>query len=325
MYVCVCTWCVYVCVCVCVCVCVYVCVCVCVRVRVRVCVSCVCACVCKTQAERRRNSRQHTATYCNILQHTVTHFSTGSTSTKQPAPHCSMMRHTASHCIADLTSTKSCNTLQRTAAHRNTLQHTAMHCNTGSTSTKQPATHCNAPQHTATHRNTLQHTATQAQRRRNSHASCTDGLGQVLISQRPPHNCGRKSTSPCWSALPPSPSPSPSPLPSPPFPPTVLLSSSLPVHIYGDMQGGRKGRKGRGRAYTHMQHLQTNADRWHRILRIFLKTFILALGVPGIGFVISSMLFPGTNRESHGQNSGTPAECGRVASGGALALQPPFL
>ena len=74
--------------------------------------------------ESGERALQHTATYCNILQHTV---SRGVEKAQQ---------HTATYC----------NTLQHTATHCNTRQHTAIHCNTR--------------QHTATHGNTRQHTAT---------------------------------------------------------------------------------------------------------------------------------------------------------------------
>jgi len=69
---------------------------------------------------------QHTATHCNTLQRTATHWT-----------HLNALEHTAIHW----------NTLQRIATHCNSLQQTATHCNTLDTL-----------QHTATHCSTLQHT-----------------------------------------------------------------------------------------------------------------------------------------------------------------------
>jgi len=78
--------------------------------------------------ESGERALQHTATYCNILQHTV---SRGVEKAQQhTATYCNILQHTATYC----------NTLQHTATHCNTLQHTA--------------THGNTRQHTATHGNT---------------------------------------------------------------------------------------------------------------------------------------------------------------------------
>jgi len=78
------------------------------------------------------NALQHTATLCNTMQRSATHYNA--------------LQHTATLC----------NTLQRSATHCNALQHTATLCNI----LQRSATHCNALQHTATLCNTLQHTAT---------------------------------------------------------------------------------------------------------------------------------------------------------------------
>ena len=105
---------------------------------------------------------QHTATRCNTLQHTATHYhgKIFMNGCKEAYEHVKRnlrhvlqcVAHTATHCntltwqdIAGFVlhvhrplCTRSCgNTLQHTATHCNTLQHTA--------------THCNTLQHTATH------------------------------------------------------------------------------------------------------------------------------------------------------------------------------
>jgi len=63
---------------------------------------------------------------------------------------------------------------------------------------------------------------------------------------------------------------------------------------------------------SHRQHSMTHSHsklqiRWDIILRLFRKTLTLAPGVPGFsgvpGFTISTMLFNGTTRKSHGQHS----------------------
>jgi len=81
-----------------------------------------------------------TATHCNTLQHTATHFYVlreGVPSLRHTATHCNILQHTATHCdTLQRTSTycekvcHHCNTLQHTATYCNTLQHTATHCNT---------------------------------------------------------------------------------------------------------------------------------------------------------------------------------------------------
>ena len=70
-----------------------------------------------TQMFQNPHAMQHTATYCNILQHTAliwAYYVCIHTFRWQKST------HTATHC----------NTLQHTATHCNTLQHTATHCNT---------------------------------------------------------------------------------------------------------------------------------------------------------------------------------------------------
>jgi len=132
-----------------------------------------------------------TATHCNTLRRTATHFNLRQYRFKKghllPTPlHCNT---TATHYNTLQNTATHCNTLQHTATHCNTLQHTATHCNTLQlhavsyqkwTSTasatalqhncntlQHTATHCNTLQHTATHCNTLQHTATHCNTRRN--------------------------------------------------------------------------------------------------------------------------------------------------------------
>jgi len=125
------------------------------------------------------NTRQHTATRCNMLQHTATHTLTYANALSHiPSniyKHCNTLQHTATRC----------NTLQQTHLHpqqpyptyptklTNSLQHTATHCNTLQ-HTQHTATHCNKHTHshsqepyptqqlphTATYSLTLQHTAT---------------------------------------------------------------------------------------------------------------------------------------------------------------------
>jgi len=144
--------------------------------------------MCGRSNDETPDTLQHTATYCNILQHT-----------KHTATHCTTLQHTptrwsslqliSTHCntlgyrfAAD--GFKTPQTLQRTATHCNALQliparcHSLqltptnyatddrfaadwvnwrhIHCNT----LQHPATHCNTLQHTATHCNTLQLAAT---------------------------------------------------------------------------------------------------------------------------------------------------------------------
>ena len=84
-------------------------------------------------------------TYCNTLQHTVTHYNTPLNTTA----HCSTLQHTIIHRYDTATN---CNKLQHTTTQCNTLQHNAAHCNT----LQHTVTHCNTLQHTVTHGNTLQ-------------------------------------------------------------------------------------------------------------------------------------------------------------------------
>ena len=126
---------------------------------------------------------RNTATRCNTLQHTATHYNTlpcSSLSLHQwhalcsachLAQHCNTLQHTTTHrttphhtdvlfsLLLSAASASPCSTscatqvlvrenikLQRAATHCSTLQHTAAHCST--------------LQHTTTHCNTLRHTAT---------------------------------------------------------------------------------------------------------------------------------------------------------------------
>ena len=79
-----------------------------------------------TQPAWRAFYLQHTATKCNALQHTATHFlhatqhSVAQAATCHVHFTCSILQQSATHC----------NKVQRTATHCNTLQHTATHCNT---------------------------------------------------------------------------------------------------------------------------------------------------------------------------------------------------
>jgi len=142
--------------------------------------------------------QRYSATHCNTLQHTATHYTTPRLeSVQQTATHCNTLQHTASQDFA------SCSEAHNTATHYNALQHIATHCNTLHLKTlrrtpklkycitlEYVATHCNTLQHTAKHRvsrrcfvlqssiycltlhhstthgNTLQHTATHCVSRR---------------------------------------------------------------------------------------------------------------------------------------------------------------
>ena len=85
---------------------------------------------------RKRKTRESPLTpatcsdFCNIVQHTATHFG--------------ILQHTTTHY----------NTPQHTSTYCSTLQNSATQCNT----VQHIATHCNTLQHTATHGNTRQHT-----------------------------------------------------------------------------------------------------------------------------------------------------------------------
>jgi len=81
---------------------------------------------------RRCNTPKHTATLCNILQHTTR------ASGDDAATHCNTLQHSATLC--------------------NILQHTAHH--TTRASADDAATRCNTLQQSATLYNILQHTAT---------------------------------------------------------------------------------------------------------------------------------------------------------------------
>ena len=107
----------------------------------------------------------HTATYCNILHHTVK-------TLQNTATHCNTL-HTATRC----NSTR-CNTRQHTATHCNTLKKTATH--TGTHTANHTAAHLHVKRllsslitllrpHTATHYITLQHTATYYNTQRMTH------------------------------------------------------------------------------------------------------------------------------------------------------------
>jgi len=135
------------------------------------------------------NTLQRTATNCNTLQHSATHFwiCTGMTTT-----HCNTMQHTAPYCnILQHTATH-CNTLQYTATLCNERQHIATHCNKlrwDDCNTLQCiaaqmhcSVYCNALQHTATHCNALQRTATHcnALQRTTAHCKLTAAYGNTL-------------------------------------------------------------------------------------------------------------------------------------------------
>jgi len=143
----------------------------------------------------RQRHGPHTATHCNTMQDTATHFNTSATQLQYTARLQDMksmglvsvrdivltLQHTATYY----------KTLQHTVTHCNTLQHdcntTATRCNTTATQLQHTlfpeemksmgfmsvtdmsptfqhtATHCNTLQHTATHCNTMQNTATRLQ------------------------------------------------------------------------------------------------------------------------------------------------------------------
>ena len=137
----------------------------------------------------RCNTLQHTATHWNMLHHTATRCNTLQDNWPTATLlHTATLQSQANLCtlvydhVSLLTATH-CNRMQHTATHRdnlNSLQHTARHCNIAVQKqqhvlagvhscvfarcstllhTKSTATHCNTLQHTATHCNTLQHTA----------------------------------------------------------------------------------------------------------------------------------------------------------------------
>ena len=122
---------------------------------------------CELSYQIGRNTLQHTATHCNILQHILWIFilwvqaSSGSFQLWHIVAHCSILQHTTAHCSTLQHTAAHYSTQQHTAAHSSTLQHTAAHCNTlqhiiwaivlwfkvshGSCNTlQQTATHCNA-------------------------------------------------------------------------------------------------------------------------------------------------------------------------------------
>ena len=144
--------------------------------------------------------RTHTATHCNTLQHTATHYNRY-TSTylyvldayahtlQHTATHCNTLQQIHKHiliCVGCIrvvctrhTQTQACvccihvlytcvTHIKRLHTHCNTLQHTATQAcvccihvlYTCVTHIKRLHTHCNTLQHTAAHCNTLQHTAT---------------------------------------------------------------------------------------------------------------------------------------------------------------------
>jgi len=131
---------------------------------------------CELSYQIGRNTLQHTATHCNILQHILWIFilwvqaSGGSFQLWHIVAHCSILQHTTAHwsTLRTLQHTAAhCSTLQHTTAHSSTLQHTAAHCST----LQHTATHCNTSfepsfydlryrMGLATHCNKLQHTAT---------------------------------------------------------------------------------------------------------------------------------------------------------------------
>jgi len=113
----------------------------------------------QASAKVHRITLQHTATFCNTLQHITLaeHFPPSLGGALTAARHHCKHAACSQHCKHVLTRFPSgyFSTMKRTAVHCNTPQRNAMHCN----ALQRTATHCNAPQRTATHPgcNTLHH------------------------------------------------------------------------------------------------------------------------------------------------------------------------
>ena len=148
-------------------------------------------------ALRESSIRNHTASYCDTLQHTGTNLQFIATHT---AAHCNTLRHTAAHC----------NTLQQAATHcnrcntlhagvmthsgiegrrkwSNTSQHTAA-------TLQHPGTHCNTLQHTAKHCNTPQHMIYDAQRHQ-------EGRKWATTLQHTATHCNQHTATHCYTLL----------------------------------------------------------------------------------------------------------------------------
>ena len=127
---------------------------------------------CDASTKSTDSTLQHTAPYCNALQHTALFVVCGgrvaacgkvghlqrcehTVNTQHTAPLCAALQHVATHCNCGVWGVLRRQRVVRSAIC-DILQHSIPHCNV----LQHAATHCSILQHTATRCNTRQHTAT---------------------------------------------------------------------------------------------------------------------------------------------------------------------